>query len=303
MLFFRNMQVFTLATEHALEAQKIQDALAARPFMEASSQQSATHGFVPPATHTPDLYAVPCNGALLVCLRTDEKILPGSVVSQETEKEVKRIETEENRKVGRRESKEIKERVIEAMLPRALSKTSHTRALLDLEANRVIVDCSSHAKAENLLSILRETIGGGLPTRMLSTSTCPATAMQAWLLDKEQEGQVFKPSMQVELATPGNEQERKAKLKNFQQEEIQRLIEGGMVCRSLELDWDDRMSFVLTGDLGLKRVTLLDRVQDALAESDAQDQAALFDAELFLLVSESRNLLNDLVEALGGLEQ
>ena len=64
------------------------------------------------------------------------------------------------------------------------------------------------------------------------------------------------------------------------------------------LDWDGRVSFVLTNNLQLKKLTFADSV---LEQSKAQGQRADdFDGNVLMVTAELSPLISDLVIALGG---
>ena len=67
----------------------------------------------------------------------------------------------------------------------------------------------------------------------------------------------------------------------------------------LGLTWNDKISFVLTEQYHIKRVTFLDILR---RESDAQvqDEKEQFEIDFALMTGELSQMLADLVKALGG---
>ena len=298
MLWFRNIQLYRLAVDHALAAATIDAALAKRPFMPCGPSDLQTSGWVAPAAHAPDLLAYAWQNTVLVQLRAEEKILPGAVIKRETAKRVAEIEARENRKVGRREQKEMRELIISELLPRAFTRQSDTRALVDLQNNLVLVDASSPAKAELLLSLLRESLGS-LPTRILQTHTTPQTAMTLWL--ESADAGAFDLGQDCAMAYPGDDG-AKAKLTRqpMSGDEVQQHLTAGKLVTQLALSWQDRVAFVLTEKLELKRLSMMDTLQDEIRGADAADAEALFNTGLTLMLGEARQLVPTLIDALGG---
>ena len=66
------------------------------------------------------------------------------------------------------------------------------------------------------------------------------------------------------------------------------------------MTFDDRVSFVLTERMELKRIDLLDVVRDSVRADEHEDAQALFDAEFALMAGELLRLLYATVAALGG---
>jgi recombination associated protein RdgC len=82
-------------------------------------------------------------------------------------------------------------------------------------------------------------------------------------------------------------------------DEVRGHLEAGKLPTRLALTFDDRVSFVLTEKLEIKRVDFLDVVRDQL-DGEREDAEAVFNAEFALMTGELAQLLPALVEALGG---
>ncbi|TJZ65013.1 recombination-associated protein RdgC [Chitiniphilus eburneus] len=298
MLWFRNLQLYRLAPDHALSADSIADCLAKRPWMPCGAMDLSTQGWVPPAPHAPELYAYAQQDAVLVALKTEEKILPAIVVKQEAEYRIAQIEAEEHRKVGRKEAKELRERVADELLPKAFTRSRVQRAIIDLQAGLVIVDAAAASKAEQLLSALREVLGS-LPARLIDTQTTPQTAMTLWL--ESADAGDFDLGQDTELRAPGDDGAIARFVRQpLDSDEVKQHLGAGKLPTRLALSWEDRIAFQLTERLELKRVTMLDVLHDEIKDADAADQAAIFDGGLALTVGELRKLVPTLIEALGG---
>ena len=79
--------------------------------------------------------------------------------------------------------------------------------------------------------------------------------------------------------------------------EVRRHIEDGKQCTRLAMTWADRISFVLTETLTLKRIAPLDVIKEG--EGDGGDAAERFDSDFTMMAGELSRLLADLVGALG----
>ncbi|WP_375592266.1 recombination-associated protein RdgC [Chitiniphilus eburneus] len=297
-MLIRNATLYRLAPDHALSADSIADCLAKRPWMPCGAMDLSTQGWVPPAPHAPELYAYAQQDAVLVALKTEEKILPAIVVKQEAEYRIAQIEAEEHRKVGRKKAKALRERVADELLPKAFTRSRVQRAIIDLQAGLVIVDAAAASKAEQLLSALREVLGS-LPARLIDTQTTPQTAMTLWL--ESADAGDFDLGQTAHLRAPGTEgAEAKLAHQPMDSDEVTRHLGAGKLVEHLALTWQDRLSFVLTSTLALKKLAMLDVLRDELKDADAADQAAIFDSNLVLTLGELRKLVPALIAALGG---
>ncbi|WP_035052829.1 recombination-associated protein RdgC [Andreprevotia chitinilytica] len=297
MLWFRNLQLYRLAPDHTLTEKTIADALAKRPWMPCGTHDLNSQGWVPPTRFAPDLMTWARDEMVLVTLKTEEKILPGAVIKEEAEERIGKIEAEENRRVGRKEAKDIRERVTEELIPKAFTKSRSQRALIDLKAGLILVESASAAKAEQLLSLLRETIGS-LPTRLIQTQTTPQTAMTLWL--ENPEATDFDLGQDAELREPGDGGAvARLTRQTLDTPEVKQHLETGKLVAKLALSWQDKMAFQLTEKLEIKRLTMLDVLQDELKNADAGDQQGLFESSFALTVGELRQFVPALIEALG----
>ncbi len=78
-------------------------------------------------------------------------------------------------------------------------------------------------------------------------------------------------------------------------EEIQAHIAAGKLPTKLALTWDDRVSFMLTEGMQLKKVAFLDTVFEGTKADDGG-----FDTDVAIATGELVELIPDLIEALGG---
>jgi recombination associated protein RdgC len=79
-------------------------------------------------------------------------------------------------------------------------------------------------------------------------------------------------------------------------EEVRQHIASGKLPTRLAMTWADRVSFVLTEGLQLKKLAFLDVVFEAASTDKGDD----FDANAAIATGELRKLLPDLLAALGG---
>jgi recombination associated protein RdgC len=84
-------------------------------------------------------------------------------------------------------------------------------------------------------------------------------------------------------------------------DEIRQHIATGKQATRLGLIWKERIRFVLTDTLQLKRIQFLDVLQDEASQA-GDDSASLFEATFTLMSEELGDLVDALIEALGGLE-
>ena len=83
-------------------------------------------------------------------------------------------------------------------------------------------------------------------------------------------------------------------------DEVSQHIAMGKVPTRLAMTWSDRVSFVLTESLQLKKIAFLESVFEGAASSPADGKDDNNDADVAIATGELRKLIPDLLEALGG---
>lgn len=297
-MFFQNLYVFRLTEPNSVDFDSVTKALEKRPFIECGSQDRLSAGFVPPAPHAPDLIAYQSQSAFLIALKIEERVLPTSVIKEHADKRATQTEEREHRKVGRKEYKEIKERVAEELLPRAFTKSKVIRGLIDPKRQLILVDQGSPAKAELFIQLVREALGS-LSTKLVQTQLDPVTAMTTWL--EHDAPTFFSIDSETKMVTPGGGgAEVSCKRHDLTTDEVQMHLKSGKLVKQLALSWDDRLSFTLTDKLQIKKLAFLDLLQDQIKEADAEDAAAMFETTLTIMATEAFSLVEAILQALGG---
>lgn len=272
--------------------------LTKRPFAEPSGLDWYSEGWVPPA----DFLADPVHQQgqyAMVALRRDDKVLPGTVIRKELDKAVADIERQEARKVGRKEKLALKEQITDNLLPRAFTKSSMMRAYLDMKRGLAMVGSASSIRAESLISSLREALPP-FPCALVRTKRTPSQAMTDWLAASEAVGD-FELDADATMIEPEGGKVKVSRTDLAAEEIRQHLATGKQVTR-LGLIWRERIRFVLTENLQLKRIQFLDVLQEEASQA-GDDRETLFDATMMLMAEELGDLVTDLVVALGGMAE
>lgn len=297
MSLFKNLIVYRFANVDKLpELPALEQALAHKGFEPCTPTQEHSAGFVSPRddAHGPVIESI--GGELIFKLKVERKGVPGSAVKAELEKRCQRIEAETGRKPGRKEKASLKEEIVLDLLPKAFSKFSSHLAWIDRKNGLLVINAGSVRGADGVVGSLLEALSAtGLVAelRPLNTVIAPSTAMATWL--KEQEvGADWSLGRELELKSVDEEKSvvRYSRHLLALDEIIKHIAEGKMPTR-LSMTWADRLNFVLTADMTIKKVDVL----AAPAES-GNDEG--FDGDVALATGELREFLPALLELLGG---
>ena len=238
------------------------------------------------------------NGQMLVALGVEQKLLPASVINQYALARADEIEEESGSRPGRKQMREIRERVSEELLPRAFTRRRTTHAWLDPIGGWFVVDAANAAKADELIEVLLKSVSD-LSLALVRTQLSPASAMTDWLAAGEAPGG-FTIDRDCELRAPGEEKATVRYVRHpLESEQIRSHIEAGKQATRLAVTWGDRISFVLHENLQVKRLAFLDILKEQ-SEQNAETAAEQFDADFAIMAGELARFLPDIVEALGG---
>ena len=297
---FKNALVYRIDQWEPPTQAEIAQRLEGSRFAECGPTQPEAAGWVEPRGEKHGALLESVGGQLILKLCSESKPVPSGVVKQQLEARLDQIEADTGRRPKGKAKRELKEQIVHALLPRAFPKRSSTLVWIDLAAKRVLIGVSSAKKADAVVTRLVE-LFGGLRLAPLQTALSPATAMSAWLADKEPP-RGFSIDRECELKQPDSEKAAVRYARHtLEIDEVGEHIRQGKLPTQLALTWNSRVSFVLTDALVLKKIKLLDVVLEGSGQGDADGG---FDADVAITTGELRGLLPDLIDALGGpLEQ
>lgn len=236
---------------------------------------------------------------LLSALR-QERLLPASVVKEEVDEQVADIEASEGRKVTRKEKTALKEQVTENLLPRAFVRSQKVDLWWDTRGQLIGINASSRTRAEDILDLLRETLGS-LKVTPLSSQTLPIRAMTTWLGDAASRPADLQLGDQVELKAKGDDGVLRARQVDLDSDEIQQLLESGRQASKLAISLEGRLSFVLHDDLALKSLRFGDAlIEEADHADDGDDALARLETDFILMAQALSDDIPRLIEWLGG---
>jgi recombination associated protein RdgC len=297
MPLFKNIVVYRIGAGWTPPPMELLEAELQRlGFQPCTPTQERSSGWVPPRgeEHGPMVESVA--GQWILKLAVERKSVPAGAVRAELEARCKAIEAERGRKPGRKEKSEIKDEIVLTFLPRAFSKKSSHMLWLDVANRAVVVAAGSVKAAEPVIKQLVDVMADlkhVLPLAPLSTSVAPATAMAEWLATR-QAPEGFTIDRDLELRNSGEDKSvvRYAR-HSLELDEIGQHIEQGKLPVHLALTWNERVSFVLTEQLAIRKI-------DIRGAEDAPKGEDGFDADAAIATGELSGLLPQLLASLGG---
>lgn len=298
-MWFKNLQIYRLPAPWAIDLAKLDEQLARGGFAKCASHEPMSRGWVAPRKDGALIYAN--NRQWLLSLATEQRLLPSSVVNDEVRERAEVLTETQGYAPGRKQLRELKERVTEELMPRAFTRKRSTFVWIDPQNGWFIVDAGSQGKAEEVVEHLRFCLDE-LPLKLLHTQVSPTSAMADWLAGGEAPGG-FTIDRDCELKAVAEEKSAvryvRHPLNDEVSAEIKAHLAAGKLPTKLALTWDERISFVLTEKLEIKRLAFLDLLKEE-AEKNAEHADEQFDADFALMTGELVRFLPALIEALGG---
>lgn len=299
MLWFKNMMVYRLNRDLPLSADDLEKQLDAFTFSPCGSQDMAQTGWVSPMGNRREALAHEVNGQIVICARTEQKILPSPVVKQALDAKIEKLEAEQSRKLKKTEKDSLKDEVLHSLLPRAFSRFSQTFMWIDTVNNLIAVDCASAKKAEDTLALLRKSLGS-LPVVPLTMEKPIELTLTEWVRGGDlPAGYALMDEAELKALLEDGGVIR-CKKQDLISDEIANHIEAGKVVTRLALDWQERIQFVIADDGSVKRLKFSDTLREQNDDIDREDFALRFDADFTLMTGELAALIASLTDALGG---
>jgi recombination associated protein RdgC len=277
----------------------LEEALAKQAFRDCGSLEFSTEGWVSPLGLGGETLVHAVGGFQLVCACRQEKLLPPSVVGELVAAEVLELERQQGgRRLPRRDRQAVKEGILNRLLPAALPKNRRTWMVIDPRGGWLWIDSSSRARAEEQVTLLRESLGS-LRVVPPEASVSPASRLSRWLAG-EGLPEAFALGDQCELRDP-LEQHRVVRCRGLDlaEDEVQAHLAAGMQATRLALNWHDRVAFTVDAELSIRGLQFLDEVRDQLQDVVAETDAERFDADFAIMSHELASLVPELLEGFG----
>jgi recombination associated protein RdgC len=294
-MWFKNLVVYRLG-DWARKAEAFEAKLAQQPLQKCGGFDMESRGWVCPQHEGQYLYQQ--NRHWLLALGFEQKLLPGSIIRDAAEEQVAAMESMLGHPIGRRQKRDIKDKVTAELLPRALSRRRTTYAWIDSSAGWLAIDAAGEPKAEQFMETLRKA-DDELPAIRLECEKSPSACMTRWIMAGEVEGP-FTIDQDLELRSPDHTKATVRYARHpLEGKDIREHLGAGKEPVRLGLTWNDKISFVLTGELHVKRLSFLNLIEREPGEEPDNDDER-FDIDFALMTGELAKMLADLVKALGG---
>lgn len=287
----RNLTLVRLVNHPPLILGELVDRMDSSRFVPCAPSQQQSMGWVPPRGEG-EAMAEEVAGFIVARFRIESKPVPASAIRRKVDEMAAKVEQDTGRKPGRKQRKDMASDALHQLLPHAFERTLDTVVLIDATTGLVYIGSASSKVTDQVTTALVHITGAGM--KAVQTNANPTTAMTAWLATGEPP-----PGLTLgtdcELKSPD---EMRAVVRygrhNLDIAEVRSHIQAGKEPTRLGLEWNGRVSFVLTDRLTLRRIDFDD------VEVNGQRRGESFDGDVAIVGNELRCLVDSLLDALGG---
>lgn len=295
-MWFRNLQLYRLPVPWNISLEKLDEQLQRGAFQRCPSHEPLSRGWASPRGDGALVYAQ--NRQWLIALCVEQRLLPSAVINETVKERAEAMAAQNGYPPGRKQLRELRELVTAELLPRAFTRRRTTAVWIDPVGGWVAIDAASPAKAEEVIEHLRWSLDE-FPLLPVHTERSPTAAMTDWLAAGDAPGG-FSIDRDCELKSVSEEKAAVRYVRHpLEGDEIKAHITAGKLPTKLALTWNDRISFLLSEKMEVKRLAFLDLLKEE-AEKNAEHADEQFDADFALMTGELARLIPDLMLALGG---
>lgn len=299
-MWFKNLCVFRLTEPFGLSIEELEQKLDTLVFRHCTPHEESSFGWTFPVTTPTNSLVYNANGFIMLCAKKEERVLPAAVVNELVQERIIEDEEKLGRRLSKKERSALKDELIFEALPKAFTFSRKSFAYIDIQGGWFIANTSSLKSAEDLLSLLRKSLGS-LPAIPLNTINRPATIMTQWLLHEDSVPNDMAIEDECELRQPEeNGAIVRCKRHDLTLPEIKNHLDKGKEVIKLAINWNDRLGFILDDMLLIKRLRFLEFIQNERAEIEAYDEISRFDADFAIMTLELSQFLPRLLALFGG---
>jgi recombination associated protein RdgC len=286
---FKTLTMYQLTQATGAVLKNMATGMQNHPFVECPPTSHRSSGFVPPLGAGEITYET--EGAVLFCLRTDEKTVPASYIQHAIEEYVKANDKE----MSPVDIRVLKQELIDQALPHQVPAIRYTFGYIDKKLAMLFLCEADKDALDRYMDNIKKALGG-TPFQHLGIKDEPCDFFTNWLKVPATLPPELKLGDSCSLKHPkdGGTSVINWKCDDMESPEMKAMLDAGKQCCRISLKHDDA-DFAITANLGIRRLELS---PDQLIniDNDGNDIPALFATTVKVV----RGILSVLEDSLGG---
>ena len=293
---FRNLRFYRVTSPWPDSEQELSDKLSENAFSPCGSFSERSAGWEALGSNEDDPLCRRLNGADLIQLRTQSRVLPVAAIKEALEERVVEFRSRMELEPTAGELRRLREETRDKLLPKALVKSERNRAFYLHTESLLVIDVATPTKAEWFLDQLRPCFEQFYCTP-LTFKNAPAELMHRIFMGESPLGFSLGRECRMKDAT---ESKSTVNWSDFELSDntIRQHVVEGMKLTHLGLGFDEVLSCVINEDGVFSKLKFI--AGEAADNFDAEDPMARLDADFVLLTGAVRRLTDDLKKLLGG---
>jgi recombination associated protein RdgC len=292
---FRNARFYSLDSDWPEGEEALSQTLQSAAFTPCGPLTERSSGWVPVDPESSDLLARRLNGADLLRLRSQSRILPHAAINEELEARIEEYRERMQEAPSPREKRRMKAETRDELLPKAMLKSDKIWGYVDLKEKIIGINTAQESVAERFLRRLRAPFGElnirplqyNQPVNDLLTKIFLGSAPNQFVLGRECRMQDAADSGSIVRWTDFD----------LTDKTIRNHVANGMRLTHLAIEYDNVLGCVLDENGVITKLRFLGMDDDSHEDNDP---LARMDAEFVLVTGTLRQLLGDLRKLLGG---
>jgi len=293
---FRNLRFYQITSPWPKTEQKLSDLLAENAFSPCGAFAERVAGWEAPAGLDDAPLCRRLNGADLLQLRTQSRVLPLAAVKEALEEKVTQYRSRMDQDPPSGELRRLREDTRDELLPKALLKSERNRACFIHPESVLAIDVGTDSKAEWFIDQLRICFGQFNCTP-LAFNNPPGDLLKRIFLGETLMGLTL--GRECRMQDP-RDSKSIATWREFELTDstIRRHVADGMKLTHLAVGFDELLSCLISEDGVISKLRFIQG--DAVDTPDYEDPLARLDADFVLLSGTIEKLLGNLKKLLGG---
>jgi recombination associated protein RdgC len=291
---FRNLRFYRLQNDWPESEAALSSELEKAGFKPCGPLTERSSGWMPVDPDTSELLARRVNGADLLRLRSQSRILPPAAINEVLDLRIEEYRERMQEAPSSREKRRLKAETRDELLPKSMLKSDRTWGYVDLQEKLIGIDAAQEAVAERFMRRLQAPFDGLHSKPLQFQQPVDGFLTSIFLGDAHDRFTVGRECRMQDMS----ELRSYVRWTDFDlgDESIREHVVNGMRLTHLAIEYDHVMSFVLDENGVITKLRFLG------VDDDGSDNTPLakLDAEFVLLTGTLRRLLSDLKKSLGG---
>ena len=293
---FRNIRFYRISSPWPDSEEALSEKLSENAFAPCGAYSERSAGWEAPAMYDDAPLCRRVNGADLLQLRTQSRVLPVAAIKEAMVEKVDEYRQRMIQEPPRSELRRLREETREELLPRALLRSERTRGCFIPGESILAVDAGTDVRADNFVDRVRTCFGSFTGTPLVVNKP-PGDLLKRIFLGETPAGFTLGRECRMQDVSDAKSI---ATWRGFELSDasIRRHVAEGMNLTHLGVEFEQVVSCVINQDGIISKFKFAEG--DAVDTPDSEDPLARLDADFVLLAGTLERLLITLKKLLGG---